>query len=274
MGMSPMSLSPIGMGAGILGGVLGALNNKPSAAQKALNAQMQDFNNYVNAEAKTEGFDATSVFQNLMGPLQRIVQGGPQQAGWSQSETNAYNTQAMQRGAAEARDLGSAAASRAASVGGGDSASGGASRSAVLAAQQKAEADTSSAISSGTIQSDEAGRQNFFKAAGEEKELPSVFATSNQANEVGITSNQAAQKSQQALDTAEKSSSALGIASKALSGIGGAASTPGGAALANQLPGMGAIKKLAMPMPDNGTFPGSSGVTSGGGGSGAQWGED
>jgi hypothetical protein len=259
MGISPMSLTPIGMGAGILGGALGALNNKPTAAQKALNAQMQDFNNYVNAEAKTEGFDATSVFQNLMGPLQRIVQGGPQQAGWSQSETNAYNTQAMQRGAAEARDLGSAAASRAAT----DTTAGGQAASARLAAQQKAESDTSNAISSGTIQSDEAGRQNFFKAAGEEKELPGVFSTSNQANDVGIQSNTAAQKSQASLDAAEKSSSALGIASKALSSVGGAAS----------LPGMGAVKKLAMPMPDNGTFPGSSGVTSGGGGSGAQWGE-
>lgn len=269
MGMSPMSLTPIGMGAGILGGALGALNNKPTAAQKALNAQMQDFNNYVNAEAKTEGFDATSVFQNLMGPLQRIVQGGPQQAGWSQSETNAYNTQAIQRGAAEARDLGSAAASRAAT----DTTAGGQAASARLAAQQKAESDTSNAISSGTIQSDEAGRQNFFKAAGEEKELPGVFSTSNQANEVGIQSNTAAQKSQAALDAAEKSSSALGIASKALSSVGGAASTPGGAAALNALPGMGAVKKLAMPMPDNGTFPGSSGVTSGGGGSGAQWGE-
>jgi hypothetical protein len=264
-----MSLTPIGMGAGILGGALGALNNKPTAAQKALNAQMQDFNNYVNAEAKTEGFDATSVFQNLMGPLQRIVQGGPQQAGWSQSETNAYNTQAIQRGAAEARDLGSAAASRAAT----DTTAGGQAASARLAAQQKAESDTSNAISSGTIQSDEAGRQNFFKAAGEEKELPGVFSTSNQANEVGIQSNTAAQKSQAALDAAEKSSSALGIASKALSSVGGAASTPGGAAALNALPGMGAVKKLAMPMPDNGTFPGSSGVTSGGGGSGAQWGE-
>jgi hypothetical protein len=274
MGMSPMSLSPIGMGAGILGGVLGALNNKPTAAQKALNAQMQDFNNYVNAEAKTEGFDATSVFQNLMGPLQRIVQGGPQQAGWSQSETNAYNTQAMQRGAAEARDLGSAAASRTASVNGENGVTAGAGRSAVLQAQEKAEADTSNAIASGTIQSDEAGRQNFFKAAGEEKELPGVFSTSNQANEVGIQSNTAAQKSQAAFDAAEKSSSPLGIASKALSSVGGAASTPGGAAALNALPGMGAVKKLAMPMPDNGTFPGSSGVTSGGGGSGAQWSQE
>jgi hypothetical protein len=244
MGMSPMSLTPIGMGAGILGGVLGALNNKPTAAQKALNAQMQDFNNYINAEAKTEGFDATSVFQNLMGPLQRIVQGGPQQAGWSQSETNAYNTQAMQRGAAEARDLGSAAASRAAT----DTAAGGQAASARLAAQQKAEADTSNAISSGTIQSSEAGRENFFKAAGEEKELPSVFSTSNEANKVGIDSNTAAQKSQQALDTAEKSSSGLGIASKVLSSVGGAASAPAG---------MGGVKALANPQ-GSGGFGGDS----------------
>src|SRR5208282_2213848 len=167
--MATMATMALGLGAGVVGSVLGGLLNKPSAAMKALNAQMQDFNNYMHAEAKTEGFDATSVFQNLMAPLQRIVQGGPQQAGWSQSETNAYNTQAMQRGAAQARDLGSAAASRASSVGGGDTPGGGSIASARLQAQQQAESDTSAAISSGTIRSDEAGRENFFKAAGEER---------------------------------------------------------------------------------------------------------
>ena len=140
-----MATTAIGLGAGLVGNIIVGILDKPTAAQKALNAQMQDFNNYVNAEAKTEGFDATSVFQNLIGPLQRIVQGGPQQAGWSQAETNAYNSQAIQRGAAEARDLGSAAASRAAT----DTAAGGQQASARLAAQQKAEADTSNAISTG-----------------------------------------------------------------------------------------------------------------------------
>jgi len=231
-----MATMALGLGAGVAGSVLGGLLNRPTAAQKALNAQMQDFNNYVNAEAKTEGFDSSSVFQNLMGPLQRIVQGGPQQAGWSQSETNAYNTQAMQRGAAQARDLGSAAASRASSIGGGDTPGGGSEASARLQAQQQAESATSSAISQGTIQSDEAGRQEFNTAVGDEKSLPSVFDASNSANRNGIDSNQAAQKSQQALDTANKGASPLGMLSKGLSGIGGAASSPAG---------MQAVKSLA-----------------------------
>lgn len=281
-----MATMAIGLGAGVAGSILGGLLNKPTAAMKALNAQMQDFNNYVNAEAKTEGFDATSVFQNLMAPLQRIVQGGPQQAGWSQSETNAYNSQAMQRGAAEARDLGSAAASRAAT----DTGAGGQTASARLAAQQKAEADTSNAISSGTIQSDEAGRQNFFKAADEEKELPGVFSTSNEANKNAIDSNTAAQKSQQNIDTANKSASPLGMLSKGLSSIGGAVSSPagmqaikdlarGGKSSVNAPSGDGlthdssGFASLAMPASSGGA-PGVTGVTSGGGGSGAQWSED
>ena len=55
--------------------------------------------------ATQEGLGASTVFNNLMAPLQRIVQGGPSQAGWSQAQVNAYNTQAIQRGAATARDL-------------------------------------------------------------------------------------------------------------------------------------------------------------------------
>lgn len=244
MGMSPMSLSPIGMGAGVAGAVLGAFNNKPSAAQVALNRQMQDFNNFVNSEAKTEGLDATTTFQNLMGPLQRIVQGGPSQAGWSQAQTNAFNAQAVQRGAAEARDLGSAAASRAASIGGGDTPSGGNEAAARLAAQEKAESDTSATVAQGTEQNFEAGRNEFNTAVGEETKLPGVFSTSNEANKIGVESNTAAQTSQQALDTAKKSSSLLGVASKGLSSLGGSA-TQGA---------MAGIKNLPLPLPKSNSF--------------------
>jgi hypothetical protein len=240
MGMSPLSLSPIGMGAGVAGAVLGALNDKPTAAQKALNAQMQDFNNYVNSEAKTEGLDATTTFQNLMGPLQRIVQGGPSQAGWSQAQTNAYNSQAVQRGAAMARDLGAAAGTAASAEGGGNTpAMGGSGRAAVLDAQAKAEAATSAAVAQGTEQNYEEGRENFFNATGAETKLPGVFATSNEANKNGIESNTEAQRSQQALDTAKKSSSLLGVASKGLSSLGGSA-TQGA---------MAGIKNLPFPLP-------------------------
>jgi len=272
--ITTMATMALGLGAGVVGSVLGGLLNKPSAAMKALNAQMQDFNNYMHAEAKTEGFDATSVFQNLMAPLQRIVQGGPQQAGWSQSQTNAYNAQAVQRGAAMARDLGAAAGTAASAEGGGNSpAIGGTGRSAVLNAQAKAEAATSAAIASGTEASYEQGNKDFFKAAGEERELPGVFATSNSANSEALTSGVDAAKSQQNIDTANKAASPLGMLSKGLSSIGGAASSP---------LGMQAIKSLATPgmntpMPSSsGGAPGVTGVTSGGdsGSGGAQWSEE
>jgi hypothetical protein len=182
----------------------GAAMGAPSAQVTALNNQIQDFSKNMTSEAMTEFGGASTTFNNLMGPLQRIVQGGPSQAGWSQAQTNAFNTQAMQLGASKARDLGAAAGTGASAAGGGNTpAMGGAGRSAVLNAQAQAEAATSAEISRGTIASGEAGRENFFKAAGEEKELPGVYSTANEATKSAATEQLAAEKNQQQIDTAK-----------------------------------------------------------------------
>ena len=71
-----MAASPIGMAAGLAGGIIGAINSGPSSAMTALNNQVQDFSKYMTAQAKSEGIDASTTFQQIMQPLQRIVSGG------------------------------------------------------------------------------------------------------------------------------------------------------------------------------------------------------
>jgi hypothetical protein len=210
---NPLALG-IGAGASFAGGVLSAIGSGPSRQMQALNDQVQDFNKFMTAQAKTEGLAASSVFQNLMAPLQRIVSGGPQQAGWSNAQVSAYNADATNRAAATARDMGG--------LGTGTSGNPGASNARELAAQQAAEDARSSAIASGEEKSAEAGRSEFNEAVGEEKTLPSVFSTANQGAEAAGTEQQAAEKSQQNIDTEKKGASFSGVLGKGLSGVGGA----------------------------------------------------
>ena len=148
-----MASMAIGAGLSAAGGILSALNSAPTAAQKTLNSQIQDFTKFAQGQAKTEGIDASSVFQKVMNPLTRILQGGPQQAGWSNAQVNNWNANAVQRGAAEARDMGAFA-------GGAP----GSKTAAQLAAQQKAEADVSGQIAQGQQASAEAGQKEFSDA--------------------------------------------------------------------------------------------------------------
>ena len=219
---NPLTLA-IGSGASAIGGMLSAIGSGPSKQMEALNGQIQSFSQNMTSLATQEGLGASTVFNNLMAPLQRIVQGGPSQAGWSQAQVNAYNTQAIQRGAATARDL-------SAISGGGPGGMGGVSVGNAtgpgvnnrLAAAQAAEAQTSEAESKGTIASDEAGRAEFNTAVGEERQLPSVFETANKGGEVAGEVNEEAQGSQQNIDTEKKGASFSGVLGKGLSGVGGA----------------------------------------------------
>jgi hypothetical protein len=226
-----------GLGTGIASKILGGLNDKPSKAQLALNGQVNQFSSYLTSQAQREGLDASTVFNNLMAPLQRIVLGGPSQAGWSANEFNAANTAAINRGAAAARNLGSAAATGVSAVGGGDTpGASAAERNAVLQQQAGAENQTTEDLAKNQIASDEAGRENFFKAAEQEEKLPNVFSASNEAGDVATKGNELALKSQAAVDAEQKASSGLGIASSALGGASGGLTKMGAANVANQTP--------------------------------------
>ena len=183
-----MAALALGAAASLAGGIISAIGSGPSKQMEDLNGQIGAFSQNMTSLATQEGLGASTVFNNLMAPLQRIVQGGPSQAGWSQAQVNAYNTQAIQRGAATARDVGALIDGGPGGMGGKDTVDlgnattqGGNNR---LAAAQAAEAQTSAAESAGTIASANAGREEFNTAVGEERQLPSVFATANQGGEV------------------------------------------------------------------------------------------
>lgn len=210
---NPLALG-VGAGASFAGGILSAIGSGPSKQMQGLNDQVQDFNKFMTAQAKTEGLASSSVFQNLMAPLQRIVSGGPQQAGWSNAQVSAYNADATNRAAATARDMGA--------LGTGTSGNPGASNARQLAAEQSAEDARSSAIASGEEKSAEAGRQEFNTAVGEEKQLPGVFGTANQGAEAAGAEQTRAETSQQNIDTQKRAASFSGVLGKGLSGVGGA----------------------------------------------------
>ena len=212
---SMASANPMAMGIGAAASFAGAILSAhgPSRQMQALNNQVQGFTNDMTALAKKEGLSASTVFQNLLQPLQRIVQGGPQQAGWSNEQVSNYNASVANQSAATARDLGGLG-----TVTGGP----GASQAAVLAARQKAEDERAAGVASGTEKSFEAGRENFNTAVGEETQLPGVFATANEGGKVAGKVNQEAQVSQQNIDTQKRAASFTGVLSKGLSSAGGA----------------------------------------------------
>ena len=191
---------------------------------EALNGQIGAFSQNMTSLATQEGLGASTVFNNLMAPLQRIVQGGPSQAGWSQAQVNAYNTQAIQRGAATARDVG-------ALIGGGPGGMGGsfslgnATTQAVITdwrlhkRQKRRHLQRNPKVRLRVRMRDE---QEFNTAVGEERQLPSVFATANQGGEVAGEVNKEAQVSQRTIDAQKRAASFSGILGKGLSGVGGA----------------------------------------------------
>jgi hypothetical protein len=229
--VNPLTLG-IGAGASFAGGILSAIGSGPSRQMQALNQQVQSFSGFMTDQAKKEGLAASSVFQNLMTPLQRIVQGGPQQAGWSNAQVASYNAGVTNRSAAAARDLGGLG-----TVTGGP----GSSQAAVLAARQKAEDERAAGIASGEQKNFDTGREEFNTAVGEEQKLPSVYSTANQGASAAGAEQQEAEKSQQNIDTEKKAASFTGVLSKGLSGVGGAmlgGSAAGKLAGQQMVPGM------------------------------------
>ena len=212
---SMASANPMAMGIGAAASFAGAILSAhgPSRQMQALNNQVQGFTNDVTALAKKEGLSASTVFQNLLQPLQRIVQGGPQQAGWSNEQVSNYNAGVTNSSAATARDLGGLG-----TVSGGP----GSSQAAVLAARQKAEDQRAAGVEAGTEKSFEAGREEFNTAVGEEKQLPGVFETANMGAKVAGNQQQLAEKSQQNIDTQKAAASVSGRIGGGLSAVGGA----------------------------------------------------
>ena len=244
---NPLALG-VGAAASFAGGIISAIGSGPSKQMEALNGQIGAFSQNMTSLATQEGLGASTVFNNLMAPLQRIVQGGPSQAGWSNEQVSNYNAGVTNQSAATARDLGGLG-----TVTGGP----GASQAAVLAARQKAEDERAAGVASGTEKSFEAGRQEFNTAVGEEQKLPSVFATANQGGEVAGEVNKEAQVSQQNIDTQKRAASFSGVLGKGLSGVGGALLGGSSPASAPNIPDTGDITGNPM---SGGSLPAGSGA--------------
>lgn len=207
----------------------------PSSGLKALNTTVTGILNTAKSEASTIFGDASSVFQNIVGGLQQIVNGGPSQAGFSAAELNAKNAAAVQGGAVMARNLAGAAGASAAAVGGGNTATPGAIMSAELGAKTAAAAETAGAENEIVQQNYATGNKNYWSAIGSEEALPNVFnpaiSAEGETNKAASTALQTQKEMDtqsnwwQPMVTAAIGGAARGLTGGLLGGIGGG--TPG-----------------------------------------------
>lgn len=148
----------------------------PSSDLKALNKTVKGALDSAKTVADKVFGAASSVFDNISGSLQRIVTGGPSQAGMSQGELNAKNAAAIQNGATLARNAGGAAATSAAAIGGGNAVTpAGGTQQAVLQAKIAAGEMTAEELNKVQTENYERGNQNYWSAVKEEQQLPGVF---------------------------------------------------------------------------------------------------
>jgi hypothetical protein len=230
-----MATMAIGAGMAAAGGIISALNSAPSAAQLTLNSQLQDMTKFMQGQAKTEGIDASSVFQKVMGPLTRVLQGGPQQAGWSNAQVSAYNAAATNAAAAKARDIGGlGTGATTGTVSFGQSV--GSTAAQTMAAKQAAEDLRATTVATGEQASATAGREEFNEAVKGAESSTEAFKSANEAAAAMPAQEKLGLESQASVDAAQKAASWSGIASKALTSAGGSMM---GAAGQPKVPGTG-----------------------------------
>lgn len=175
----------------------------PSSNLKAINNKIQDFSDSVTSEAKTVFGDASDVFNNLKGSLQKIVNAGVDQQGFSAAEKSARDAEIINSGSTMARNLRGAAASGVASIGGGNTvAPAGSTQQTILDANTKAAQETAEGLNKNTQENFATGRENYFNAVGAEEKLPDVFNPVTSFNKSAQEGEDQAQKSQQSIDTA------------------------------------------------------------------------
>lgn len=175
----------------------------PSKELKAVNSSIQKFATQVKDEAGTVFGAANQVFNNIVNSVQKIVNGGPSQMGYSQTELNALNANAVESGGTMARNLKGAAASASAAVGGGNTVTpAGGTQASVQNAEIAAAEHTASAENQILASGFETGRKNYEFAVGAEQKAPDAFNASTNANSVVVSAQDNAMKSQQAIDTA------------------------------------------------------------------------
>ena len=174
----------------------------PSSALKAINNNIQQFATQAKSEA-SDVFDASSsVFHNIMNAVTGIVTGGPSQYGYSAGEDSAKRAAAVNAGATEARNLKGAAASAVGAIGGGNVVTpAGGQQATVLAADQKAAADTAAAGNEITQEGFAKGYDEWKTGLAAEQKAPDAFNASTAANKNVTDAQHEAETSQQNIDT-------------------------------------------------------------------------
>lgn len=174
----------------------------PSGALKDLNTQIQSFSKTMVGQASTVFGTTNSIVQKLKTSLDNIINGGPSQMGFSQSELNAKRAAAIENGGTMARNLKGAASSAVAAIGGGNTvAPAGSTQDAVLGAETVAASKTASDLNTIEQQGYERGNDNFWKATEGETRLPSMYSTAEGFDRNAMSGLETAQKSQQEMDT-------------------------------------------------------------------------
>lgn len=175
-------------------------------------------------EAKQVFGAASTVFNNLIGSIQRVVTGGPSQQGYSAGELNSMNAAAIQNGAALARNVEGATGSQVAAIGGGNAVTpSGMTQAETTSAKIAAAEQTATSLNQITQADWAQGNKNYEEAVGQEMQLPNVFNPATSSENAAVGANAEALKAQQAEDTANNwwqpmVTAAIGGASAALTG--------------------------------------------------------
>ena len=169
----------------------------PSNALQGINSQIQDFTTNISKESDTVFGGAESVFNNIMGATQSIVNGGPKQSGFSSAELNSRNATATTAGATATRNLRAAGET---STGTAPTAPG-TNQELQLSAERAGESLAAQGIAENKIEDSTVGRENYDAAVSAEQSAPNVLGVANQFSQTEGTQQERAASSQQNIDT-------------------------------------------------------------------------
>lgn len=169
----------------------------PSNALQGINSQIQDFTTNISKESDTVFGGAESVFNNIMGATQSIVNGGPKQSGFSSAELNSRNATATTAGATATRNLRAAGET---STGTAPTAPG-TNQELQLSAERAGESLAAQGIAENKIEDATVGRENYEAAESAEHDAPNVLGVANQFSQTEGAQQERAASSQQNIDT-------------------------------------------------------------------------
>jgi hypothetical protein len=172
-----------------------------SGSEKSIAKKVSAFSDDMVSQAKQIFGNDNSVFNGMMKAYSAIVNNGVNQHGFNQAELNAKNSAVITNNANQFRNVAGAVKSGQAAFGGGNEVSGaGVTTGQNLQVAQAAAANTANGLNQ-VVQEDYAtGRDNFFKAAEGEQQLPSVFNNLPGVDNVAKGSLDDSLKEQQSLD--------------------------------------------------------------------------